>query len=164
MRLWCSKVRIQYGSDFYRDLPLQRLQKVLRWRDGDFVGVPEDDFTLLSGKPKPFHYIAESGKGLDGNFCPDCGARIFSTNLESFPGTVFVTLGSLDRPELVERMLEMFTKRLKWEKPLDVPQICQHARLTHLLQITPGDKRTAVAYEPSERIRNGQEHDLLMVR
>jgi len=53
----------------------------------------------------------------------DCGARIFSTNLESFPGTVFVTLGSLDRPELVERMLEMFTKRrLKWEKPLDVPQ------------------------------------------
>src|SRR5262245_57422268 len=60
---------------------------------------------------------------LDRNFCPDCGARLFTTNLDSFPGTIFVTLGSLDRPELVEPMLEMFTKRrLKWERPLDVPQ------------------------------------------
>ena len=88
-----------------------------------FFGVPEDDFTLLSGKPKSFHYVAESGKGLDRNFCPDCGARLFSTNLESFPGAVFVTLGSLDRPELVAPMVEMFTKRrLKWEKALEVPQ------------------------------------------
>jgi hypothetical protein len=37
-----------------------------------FLGVPEDDFTLLSGQPKAFHYTAASGKGLDRNFCPDC--------------------------------------------------------------------------------------------
>jgi hypothetical protein len=30
---------------------------------------------------------------------------------ESFPGLVFVMLGSLDRPELIEPKLEMFTKR-----------------------------------------------------
>jgi hypothetical protein len=36
---------------------------------------------------------------------------------------VFVQQGSLDHPELVEPKLEMFTKRrLKWVKPLDVPQ------------------------------------------
>ena len=88
-----------------------------------FFGVAVDDFTLTSGKPKAFHYVAESGKGLDRNFCPECGARIFSTNLESFPGQVFVTLGSLDRPELIAPKLEMFTKRrLPWEKPLDLPQ------------------------------------------
>ena len=40
-----------------------------------FFGVPEDDFTLISGEPKAFHYIAQSGKGLDRNFCPKCGAR-----------------------------------------------------------------------------------------
>jgi len=34
-----------------------------------FFGVPESDFTLLSGSPKPFHYVANSGKGLDRNFC-----------------------------------------------------------------------------------------------
>jgi hypothetical protein len=85
--------------------------------------VPENDFTLVSGKPKSFHYVGESGKGLDRNFCADCGARLFTNNLENFPGTVFVTLGSLDQPELVKPMLEMFTKRrLKWVKPLDVPQ------------------------------------------
>jgi hypothetical protein len=48
-------------------------------------------------------------------------ARLFTTNLESFPGTVFVTIGSLDRPELIQPMLEIFTKRrLKWTKPLDL--------------------------------------------
>src|SRR5215470_17443353 len=35
-----------------------------------FFGVPHGDFTLLSGAPKRRHYIAESGKGLDRNFCP----------------------------------------------------------------------------------------------
>jgi len=48
---------------------------------------------------------------------------LFTSNLESFPGTVFIMLGSLDRPELIEPRLEMFTKRrLKWAKPLDLPQ------------------------------------------
>ena len=88
-----------------------------------FFGVPADDFRLISGKPKSFHYIAESGKGLDRNFCPDCGSRLFTSNLETFPGTVFVMLGSLDRPDLIAPKLEMFTKRrLSWMKPLDLPQ------------------------------------------
>ena len=88
-----------------------------------FFGIPADDFRLVSGKPKSFHYVAESGKGLDRNFCPDCGSRLFTTNLETFPGTVFVMLGSLDRPELIVPKLEMFTKRrLLWMQPLDLPQ------------------------------------------
>src|SRR5262249_23863400 len=70
-----------------------------------FFGVPEDDFTLISGEPKAFHYIAQSGKGLDRNFCPNCGARVFTTNLESFPGTVFVTIGSLDNPKAIKPVL-----------------------------------------------------------
>lgn len=89
-----------------------------------FFGAPEDDFTLISGEPKAFHYIAQSGKGLDRRFCPTCSARVFTTNLESVPGMIFVTPGSLDNLESVEPMLEMFTKRrLEWAKPLDLPQI-----------------------------------------
>jgi hypothetical protein len=88
-----------------------------------FFGVPQDDFTVVSDQAKAHHYVAESGKGLDRNFCPDCGSRLFSTNLDSFPGLVFVMLGSLDRPELIAPKLEMFTKRrLKRNKPLDIPQ------------------------------------------
>jgi len=52
-----------------------------------------------------------------------CGARVFTSNLESFPGMIFVTLGSLDQPDRIEPKLEMFTKRrLEWAKPLDLPQ------------------------------------------
>jgi len=48
---------------------------------------------------------------------------VFTTNLESFPGTIFVALGSLDHPEGIEPVLEMFTKRrLDWAKPLHLPQ------------------------------------------
>jgi hypothetical protein len=36
---------------------------------------------------------------------------------------IFVTLGSLDKPDSVKPMLEMFTKRrLNWARPLDLPQ------------------------------------------
>jgi hypothetical protein len=123
MRLWRDQIRIQYGPELHRRLLLQGLPKASGGAMATFLGVPADDFTLIDGNSKSFHYVAESGKGLDRNFCPDCGARLFTTNLESFPGMVFVAIGSLDRPELVQPMLEMFTKRrLKWTKPLDLPQ------------------------------------------
>ncbi|MDQ0512366.1 GFA family protein [Ancylobacter amanitiformis] len=87
------------------------------------LGVAEEDFTLLSGQPKAFHYTAPSGKGLDRNFCPACGARLFTRNAESYPGMVFVTIGSLDNSEGIKPGLEMFTsRRLAWAVPLDVPQ------------------------------------------
>lgn len=48
---------------------------------------------------------------------------LFSSNLESFPGAVFVTLGSLDNPGQIAPKVEMFVKRrLKWVSPLDLPQ------------------------------------------
>ena len=57
------------------------------------------------------------------NFCPDCGSTVFSSNLESFPGAIFATVGSLDNPAGIEPVLEMFTKRrLKWATPLPLPQ------------------------------------------
>ena len=88
-----------------------------------FFAVAEDDFTLLAGNPSSFHYIANSGKGLDRVFCPTCAARVYTEKLGSFPGVVFVQLGSLDRPELITPKVEMFTKRrLAWSKPLDLPQ------------------------------------------
>jgi hypothetical protein len=52
-----------------------------------------------------------------------CGAGVFTSNLESFPGMIFVMLRNLDNPEGIKPVLEMFTKRhLKWAKPLDLRQ------------------------------------------
>lgn len=88
-----------------------------------YLAIPEDHFTLLSGEPKPFHYVGTSGKGLDKNFCSECGARLFTSNMQSVPKTIFVTIGSLDNPEGIVPTMELFTKRrLDWAIPLDVPQ------------------------------------------
>jgi hypothetical protein len=124
-RCACGAVKFEFDTDptFIADCYCKDCQKSSGSAMATFFGVPNADFKLIGGEPKSFHYIAESGKGLDRNFCPICGARVYSNNLESFPGMVFVTIGSLDQPDGVEPKLEMFTKRrLKWTKPLDVPQ------------------------------------------
>jgi hypothetical protein len=124
-RCACGAVTFAFDKDpeFIANCHCLDCKKASGGEMATFFGVPETDFTLLSGSPKKFHYTAASGKGLDRNFCQDCGARLYSTNLESFPGLVFVTLGSLDRPELIAPKLEMFTRRrLKWNRPLDLPQ------------------------------------------
>jgi hypothetical protein len=121
----CGAVKFAFDKDpdFIAQCHCRDCKKASGGEAATFFGVPEDDFTMISGTPKAHHYIAESGKKLDRNFCPDCGARLFTSNLESFPGLVFVTLGALDRPELIAPRLEMFTKRrLPWAKPLDLPQ------------------------------------------
>ena len=88
-----------------------------------FLGVPENGFAVLSGKPKPFKYVADSGKSLNRNFCPDCGSRLFTSQLESFPETVFVMIGSMDNSTGIKPAVEMFTKRrLDWTPALPLPQ------------------------------------------
>jgi hypothetical protein len=121
----CGAVKFAFDKDpeFIANCHCLDCKKASGGESAVFFAVPEDDFSLLSGSPRKHHYIADSGKGLDRNFCPDCGARLFTSNLESFPGLVFVTLGSLDQPERITPKLEMFTRRrLKWVTPLDLPQ------------------------------------------
>jgi hypothetical protein len=121
----CGAVKFEFDTDptFIAVCHCLDCKKASGGEAATFFGVPEDDFTLISGTTKAFHYIADSGQGLDRNFCPACGARLYTSNLEGFPGTVFVQLASLDRPDLIEPKLEMFTKRrLHWVKPLDMPQ------------------------------------------
>src|SRR5215468_10699197 len=122
----CGAIKFEFNTDptFIAVCHCLDCKKATGGEAATFFGVPEDDFTLISGKPKAFHYIAQSGKGLDRNFCPECGARVFTSNLEGFPGAIFVTLGSLDKPQAIEPMLEMFTKRrLAWAKPSMSPSL-----------------------------------------
>ena len=121
----CGAIKFEFGTDpgFIGHCHCLDCKRASGGEAATFCGVPLEDFTLLSGKPSSFHYIANSGKGLDRVFCPSCGARIYTENLGSFPGVVFVQLGSLDRPELITPKVEMFTKRRPaWSKPLGVPQ------------------------------------------
>jgi hypothetical protein len=121
----CGSVQFEFDNDpdFIAVCHCLDCKKASGGEAATWFGVPENDFTLLSGAPKAFHYIADSGKGLDRNFCAECGARLFTSNLESFPGMVFVQLGSLDRLDRIRPKLEMYVKRrLEWAEPLDTPQ------------------------------------------
>lgn len=124
-RCACGAVTFEFDQDppFIAECHCLDCKKASGGESAVFFAVPEADFKLTSGKTKGFGYIAESGKKLQRNFCPDCGARLYTSNLESFPATIFVQIGSLDRPELIKPQLEMFTKRrLKWVPPMDMPQ------------------------------------------
>lgn len=124
-RCACGACRFEFDTDpsFIANCHCNDCKRASGGEMATFFGIPADDLRLISGQPRSFHYVAESGRGLDRNFCPDCGSRLFTTNLESFPGTVFVMLGSLDRPDLIAPKLEMFTKRrLHWMLPLELPQ------------------------------------------
>jgi len=124
-RCSCGEVSFEFDTDpsFIACCHCMDCKRASGGEFATFFGIPADDFALLSGKPKSFAFVADSGKKLDRNFCATCGARLFTSNLESFPGLVFVMLGSLDRPQDIAPVLEMFTKRrLAWMKQLDLPQ------------------------------------------
>ena len=121
----CGSVKFEFDSDptFIAVCHCLDCKKASGGEAATFFAVPESDFTLTSGEPKSFPYVAQSGKRLERNYCPKCAARVFTSNLEGFPATIFVQLGSLDDPTGIRPILEMFTKRrLEWVKPLDLPQ------------------------------------------
>lgn len=123
----CACGAVTFGFDtepsFIADCYCRDCQRASGGVMATFFGVPQDDFTVTSGNPKSYPYVAESGKKLKRNFCPDCGARLFTSELETFPGTIFVMLGSLDDAEVIAPTLEMFTKRRHaWMRAQELPQ------------------------------------------
>src|SRR5688500_4626546 len=60
------------------------------------VGVPRDALTWTRGAPARFG----SSEHVDRGFCASCGTPLFYDNHES--PRITITIGSLDRPELIE--------------------------------------------------------------
>jgi hypothetical protein len=121
----CGAVTFEFDTDpdFVAVCHCLDCKKASGGEAATWFGVPEDDFTVTSGNTKAFHYIADSGQPLDRNFCTVCAARLYTSKLGSFPGTVFAQLGSLTDLGGIEPKLEMFVKRrLSWVTPLNLPQ------------------------------------------
>lgn len=124
-RCACGAVTFEFDTDpdFIAVCHCLDCKKASGGEAATWFGVPADDFTLTGEPTHAFGYVADSGQTLDRNFCPTCSARLYTSNLGSFPGLVFVQLGSLDDPAGITPKLEMFVKRrLPWVTPLNLPQ------------------------------------------
>jgi len=65
-------------------------------------------FRVISGDPRGFTKIADSGNELTRHFCPECGSPIF-TSSPRHPDWVYVKAGSLDDPAIVKPEYQSWT-------------------------------------------------------
>jgi hypothetical protein len=77
--------------------------------------VAEKDFKLLSGKPKTYVKIADSGATNHQLFCPECASPIYSTSIGAGPKFFNLRIGtSRQRAELPPRMQYWCRSAQKW--------------------------------------------------
>jgi hypothetical protein len=62
----------------------------------------------VSGDPKDYSSVADSGSVMHRRFCADCGTHLFS-EAESRPHLTFVRAGTLDDPELARPIATIWT-------------------------------------------------------
>ena len=64
---------------------------------------------IVSGRVKGYTTIADSGRKITREFCPNCGSPLF-TRAEKYPDFVFLKAGSLDEPEVIKPICQMWTR------------------------------------------------------
>jgi len=73
------------------------------------VLVRSTELRIISGEVKGYTTIADSGREITREFCPNCGSPLF-TRAEKCPDLVFLKAGSLDEPELIKPSCQTWTK------------------------------------------------------
>ncbi|HWI37722.1 MAG TPA: GFA family protein [Burkholderiales bacterium] len=89
------------------------------------VPAPAERFRILTGKPRQYVKVADSGARRVHAFCGTCGSPVYSS-AEREPKSYTLRLGALDAPdELGRPARQIWTKRrLSWIAPLHgVPEI-----------------------------------------
>ena len=87
--------------------------------------VLDKDFRLLSGRPKTYIKIAESGAERVQTFCETCGSPIYSTSVGDGPKVINIRPGTIrQRDQLTPKFQGWHRSALPWLKELDaVPKI-----------------------------------------
>jgi hypothetical protein len=92
------------------------------------IGVRLDaaKFRIISGDPKGFTKLGESGNELTRHFCPECGSPLF-TSSPRHPECVYVKAGSLDDPTIVRPDYQSWTaSAVSWNR-ID-PELASYRR------------------------------------
>jgi hypothetical protein len=66
------------------------------------------DAVSITGEPRYYESLADSGNRVARGFCPVCGCPLFARNAAN-PGFLAVTAASLDQPERFKPNLVVFT-------------------------------------------------------
>jgi hypothetical protein len=88
------------------------------------VPAPAEGFRMLSGKPRQYIKVADSGARRVHAFCGTCGSPVYSS-AEHNPKSYTLRLGALSSPDALGRPArQIWTKRrLSWVPPLEgVPE------------------------------------------
>ena len=64
----------------------------------------------ITGEPRDYMSIADSGNRMHRHFCPTCGTQMFS-EAESRPHLIFVRAGTLDDPEIARPVATIWTAK-----------------------------------------------------
>jgi hypothetical protein len=81
---------------------------------GVSVRVQASGFRIVSGQPKSFTKVSDSGRPVARYFCPDCGSPLF-TAPPLHPEVYFIKAGSLDDPSLVKPNRQAWMRsRVDW--------------------------------------------------
>ena len=89
------------------------------------VRVPEADFRILSGDPKIYIKIGDSGAKRAQGFCAECGSAIYATSVGEGPKVYGIRLGTArQRAELTPKRQIWFRSALTWLPDLDsIPKV-----------------------------------------
>ena len=88
------------------------------------VPAPAERFRILTGKPRQYIKVADSGARRVHAFCGNCGSPVYSS-AEHNPKSYTLRLGALSAPDALGRPAhQIWTKRrLSWVPPLQgVPE------------------------------------------
>ena len=107
----CGAVRYTIGSDpvMVRNCHCDDCRRVTGCAFATNVFVKNDDITILSGELKRFDHEADSGNPRMQEFCPQCGASVFSKG--AMKGIKAVRIGTLDDASGLSPSANLFTAR-----------------------------------------------------
>ena len=72
----------------------------------------------VSGTPRVFTHVADSGSVMEKHFCPDCGSQMFGHN-QSRPNRMSVRAGVVEQSELVKPVANLYLSSKIDSTPID---------------------------------------------
>jgi len=89
------------------------------------ASVDDTSFKLISGKPKIYVKIGDSGNKREQAFCPECGSGLYSTSVGDGPKVYNIRLGTAtQRDQLVPKRQIWASSALSWLPEMDsIPKV-----------------------------------------